>query len=334
MNLFHDRQPDLDINELNAPMPDHDALWNAPTLDAWRKTLIDIHQANPPNSYRPPCSLATLFKQFMKDEIPGKTPILSYVELRLLLHPLQALIYHLNQSLMYFFNAGSQRLLQRLLTQLEEVQFLLKQWYTIANRAGLNDKSSNYRRCNMVMYHLTCLNTVAYFPDIERLARGETHPDTFKESLWTGKRCSEDSAQIWCHCGQVIRYFRQLPATARPYWWSASIYRVALYMWATDLVCQTNRSASKNSANELEKIAVDAHSFDHPSILRYLRQQDSIPTLSYPDGTYMSTASPLDIVKYCIAILEGEATGSRLDDGIEARLSLLWERWSTVRPSG
>lgn len=327
MSLFHDRQPDFDINELNAPVPESDVLWVAPSAEVWHRFLIDIQQSRPHSDGAFRHSLADLFTKFMKSELSESPSPLSFIELRLLLHPLQAMTHQLNKSLMYFFNAGSQRLLQRLLTQLEEVQYLLKQWYAIASRTiGGSDDSSNY--CDMVIYHLTCLNTVTYFPDIEQLSRGDTSPEQFRASLWAGKRCSEDAAQIWCHCGQILRYFRRLPVTSRPFWWNASVYRAALYMWAASLVSRPDTSVMASSETGLGQIAVDALSFDHPSIIRYMRHQDGIPILSGSDGTPTPLDRPSDIIGHCIRILGEQGAGSQFDEGIRARLSLLRERWN------
>lgn len=321
MNLFHDRQPDLDINELNAAIPDRDELWNAPSAEVWLATLNQSRQSR---DFRPQ-SLSRLFNQFMSDEL-GSAGNLSLTDLRLLLHPLQALIYHLNKSLVYFFNSGSQRLLQRLLTQLEEVQYLLKQWYTMSCQTlELSHGPLETGYCNMVIFHLTNLNAITYFPDIERLARGEISTEKFRESLWAGKRCAEESAQIWAHCGQVIRYYRQIPASSRPYWWSASIYRIALCLWATSLASHSSKGICPIDSGE--RIAVDALPFDHPSIVRYLRHQDAIAVLSQPDGSIVWMESPCDIIHHCMTVIKEKLPGTQLDEGICTRLSKFAKRW-------
>ncbi|KAF2871555.1 hypothetical protein BDV95DRAFT_43193 [Massariosphaeria phaeospora] len=325
INLFHDRQPDFDINECNAPIPSGDDLWNARSAEAWH-TLLGEKGQDGQQTPSTPHSLSKLFSLFMSNELSYNVSALSLTELRLLLQPIQALIYHLNKSLVYFFNSGSQRLLQRLLTQLEEVQYLLKQWYSICCRS-LESSETPTGCSNMVMFHLISLNAITYFPDIERLARGEVSPPTFRESLWAGKRCAEEAPQIWCHCGQVIRYFRQMPASARPYWWSAAIYRIALCMWATSLSRNAETSNTVfSSANE--KIVIDTLPFDHPSITRYLRHQDGTPVLSQSNGSLVSLRS-INIIQHCVEVLEEKIPLSQLDEGISARLSAFMQRWST-----
>jgi hypothetical protein len=321
MSLFQDRQPDLEISELNAPMPGSDALWAAPSAETWQKIVIETPHFRS-HALGTQHSLAELFGSFMSGE---RTEPLSLTDIRLLIHPLQALMYHLNKSVVYLYSYGNQRFLQRLSSQLEEVQYLLKEWYALCRqildrREGLDPNGCS----NMIMYHLISLNAITYFPDIERLARGDIPSETFQQSLWAGKRCSEEAPQIWSHCGQVIRHFRQMPAQSRPYWWSASIYRIALCLWATSLSSKTPLYDA--SANGVERVSIDSLPFDHPSIARYLRHGDGCPVLSNSNGSLAILLVPIDIVRHCIELLR-ETARSQVDEGIIARLEAMVERW-------
>lgn len=270
-------------------------------------------------------SPARLFSLFMSNRISDDGTILSLAELRLLLHPLQAMIYHLNKGVFYLFASGGQRPLQRLVAQQEDVQYYLSQWYAISRRCSDNLTPNGY--VNMVMFHLIGLNALTYFPDIERVARGGISPEKFRESLWTGKRCSEEAPQIWCHCGQIIRYFRLMPASNRPHWWNAAIYRVALCMWATRLSNKAGGSRAASSSSRLETIAIDRLQYNDPSIVRYIRHGDGIPNLSQSDGSLVSLGPDIAIVYHCIEVLKEKGPRSQLDDGIINKLSGLIERW-------
>ena len=322
ISLFQDRQPDLEISELNAPVPYSDTLWAAPSAEIWQKIIIEPPRFSSLASGTQH-SLAQLFISFMSGE---RTEPLSLTDVRLLLHPLQALVYHLNKSVVYLYSCGNHRFLQRLSSQLGDVQYLLKEWYTLCRqsldrREGLDPIGGS----NMVMYHLISLNAITYFPDIERLARGDILSETFQQSLWAGKRCSEEASQIWSHCGQVIRHFRQMPAHSRPYWWSASIYRIALCLWATSL--STKTPLFDASANGIERISIDSLPFDHPSISRYLRHGDGCPVLSDPSGSLIILLVPIDIVRHCVGLLR-EMAISKIDEGIIIRLEAMIERWT------
>jgi hypothetical protein len=322
MSLFHDRQPDLEISELNAPMPGSDELWAAPSAEIWQKIVIEIRQSHPHDSGTHH-SLAELFGSFMSGKRIKST---SLTELRLLLHPLQALMYHLNKSVVYLYSCGNQRFQQRLASQLGEVQYLLREWYVLCHQTLDRHEWLDPNGCsNMIMYHLISLNAITYFPDIEKLARGDVLLETFQQSLWAGKRCLEEASQIWGHCGQVIRYFRQMPAQNRPYWWNASIYRIALCLWAASLSSKV--PLYEASASGIERVSIDSLPFDHPSIARYLRHGDGCPVLTNSDGSLAVLLVPIDIVRYCVGLL-GETAQSQFDKEIIARLEVMVERWT------
>jgi hypothetical protein len=322
LSLFHDRQPDLEISELNAPMPGSDELWAATSAEIWHKIVVQNRQSHlhDPGMQH---SLAELFGSFMSGKRVEPT---SLTELRLLLHPLQALMYHLNKSVVYLYSCGNQRFQQRLASQLEEVQYLLKEWYVLCRQALDRRGWLDPNGCsNMIMYHLISLNAITYFPDIEKLARGDVLLEIFQQSLWAGKRCSEEASQIWSHCGQVIRYFRQMPAQNRPYWWNASIYRIALCLWATSL--SSKIPLYEASSSRIERVSIDALSFDHPSIARYLRHGDGYPVLTNSDGSLAVLRMPIDIVQHCVGLLR-ETARSQFDKEIIARLEAMVERWT------
>lgn len=264
-------------------------------------------------------SAAVLFERFINGSLSDSDSTLSLLELRIILHPLQALIYHLNKTFTPFFQSDRQRQLQRFYAQLEDVQLLLRQWYDLAQRSFGNEIPPT---C-LIIYHLISLNAFTYFPDIEKLARGEYSIGEFRASLWAGKRYSEDAAQIWSHSAQVIRVYEALPSCSRPHWWHASIYRVALCMWATGVASEKGKRRFG-----LEHIAVDTLRLGDPSSARFKRHQNGVTVLSNSDGSAMCLDDPLDIVRHCIGLIEVDTSGSRLAGGIKARLELLISRFS------
>ncbi|KAJ4360911.1 uncharacterized protein N0V89_001480 [Didymosphaeria variabile] len=129
INLFYDNPLDLDVNELNSYLPTSEKLWTATSAETWLATYLELLKTNEAQtgSQEHGTSLAMLFKRFINGEL-SRAEDISQLELRLLLHPIQALIYHLYKSFSHCFSSNSQRHLQRFLTQVEEVQYLLKQW--------------------------------------------------------------------------------------------------------------------------------------------------------------------------------------------------------------
>jgi len=328
VNLFHDHQPSLDVENIATPRPASECSWEAMSAQSWLNCYIDARQrelANLGEATSTP-SLANLFAGLVNGELSNKAEEISWLELRLLLHPLQALIYHLNKTSSSNFRPNNQAHWQRFCLQVEEIQHLLKQWYDIAKQNILSGDNISYQGCcAMIVYHLISLNAVTYFPDIERLARGQISMAEFKESIWTERRYVKNLPFIWCHCGQILRYFRMLPKSRRPHWWSASIYRVALSLWATELAKEhiSNKSKPKTL---LKPLSVDTVPFHHPSIVRFLQHEDQIPEISHTDGSPAILNGPVDIIKLNIAFLDEQAPLSKFSQGIRTRLGMLVDR--------
>ncbi|PSR92007.1 hypothetical protein BD289DRAFT_466404 [Coniella lustricola] len=196
MSLFHDTSPLLSISELHCPLPSPEMLWTASNAEQWLagiQTLYGRRTHNlspqlllltPPSSLTP--SLYDLFQDFLHDKLScsssssaatrgnGKTGgssgsstgnsnnnnsnnSLSPQQMRLLLHPLQAMLCHLRQLMSCFSDvlgggcarrsiaAGATRGITKasVHSQLEEVQALLQRWYELAVGAVNSPASSS-----------------------------------------------------------------------------------------------------------------------------------------------------------------------------------------------
>ncbi|KAL2350348.1 hypothetical protein BJ546DRAFT_925501 [Cryomyces antarcticus] len=332
LSLFHDCPPKLAIGDLDTAMPDLDILWHATTAEEWSRGFEEIYGSTQPIIQNPP-SLSDLFRRFMNGQSCEPRLGLSPTQLRLLLHPLQALVCHLHQCVSCFFDGGNHRQAQRLISQLEEAQNLLQQWYALSSRSEQKHNTFSPVTCaNLVIYHLISLNTVTCFSELERLARGEVTHETFRQSFWARARCVEEAAQIWFHCGQVIRLVRLMPEQNKPPWWAAAIYRVALIMWATSIANnKTQTPSSHKSIPPLDEnnFAIDGLVPEHTSIVRYLRYREGVPMLSKRDGTVVSLTASQDVLGHCLDVLNEEESTMRMTEGIKARLARMFERWRT-----
>ncbi|KAF2456248.1 hypothetical protein BDY21DRAFT_58967 [Lineolata rhizophorae] len=330
LSLFHDMPPRLAITELNAAMPDVDALWTARSASSWSKLFDSVYGKSHAETACSPISLYELFRRFMNQE--SYSPLLpepSALQLRLLLHPLQGLVCHLHQCLASLADGESRRQSQRLVTQLEEVRALLGRWYTLYSNGGLMSK--DVEECSpvgcstLVMFHLISLNTTTYFPDVERLARGEISTAKFRQTSLGSIRSMEEAVpQMRFHCGQVIRLLRMLPGRSRPQWWAAALYRVALILWAAAVVSDplaSDHPAMKYIGND--RFPIDAVEPEHPSIVRYLGCREGVATLSKRDGASVSLDSSTSVLSHCLDFLDEEVMATRFTDGIRARLSRL-----------
>ncbi|KAF2837189.1 hypothetical protein M501DRAFT_937797 [Patellaria atrata CBS 101060] len=332
LSLFHDTPPRLSITELNAAMPDADILWQARSADEWSTALEQVYGPYHAGARKNPPSLYEVFRRFMNREILDSQVELTPLQLRLILHPLQALVCHLHQCLSCFAESSTNRQARRLVTQLEEVQSLLQQWYALCCRTMQKATSFDPVTCaNLVVYHLISLNTMTSFPDIERLARREMTEEEWLQTTWARLPMIEEGHQVRFHCGQILRLVRQMPDANKPLWWSAAIYRVALTLWATGIAnAGANTPMSTGSISAIPdgtKFAIDRSLPEDTAILRYLRYRDGIPVLSRRNGSVMPMdAPPADMLGHCLEVLEDDDSSIRLVDGIKNRLARLYQR--------
>jgi hypothetical protein len=334
MSLFHDRPSKLPIAELNAAIPDQDVLWRSGSAEEWSRAYSAIYSSPKASVPRNPPSLKHVFRRFMSRDPQIQGLDFSPTQLRLFLHPLQATVSHLHECLDCFLDAGNDRQSLRLITQLEEVQSILQDWYTMCSRSIEKASPFDPPTCaNLVNYHLISLNTMTNFREMERFARGELQPEEFRHSYWVRVRCIEDAARIWFHCGQVIRLVRVMPKAQQPPWWPAAIYRVAIVMWATSNANMKEQQVApisgRGSSDDI--FIIDGLTPEHPSILRYMRYREGVPVLSRRGGGFLSLEVPENSLKHCLEVLSEELATTRLTEGIQDRLTKLLARRNEMR---
>lgn len=310
-------------------MPDQDVLWRSRSAEEWSRAYNTIYSSPKASVPRNPPSLKHVFRRFMSRDRRIQALDFSPTQLRLFLHPLQATVCHLHECLDCFLDGGNDRQSQRLVTQLEEVQSILQDWYTMCSRAAGKASSFDPATCaNLVSYHLISLNTMTNFREMERFARGELQREDFGLSYWVRIRCVEEATRIWFHCGQVIRLVRVMPKAREPSWWPAAIYRVAIIMWATSNANMKGQQVPPLSGRESsdDTVLIDALTPEHPSILRYIRYHEGIPVLSRRGGGFSSLEVPENTLKHCLEVLSEDTAATRLAEGIKSRLKDLLAR--------
>ena len=330
MSLFSDTAPTLHIVNLQSPMPDADILWQAKSTPDWLTAFENIHSSN----YQTPSSLRDLFTRFVAGEIAESGTVVPPLYLRLLLHPLQTQVCQLRQFLTCLPDGGghakSLRTISKAATKarLEELSMLLQQWYSISKQSASNRQEPCWTTCaNLVMYHLIYLNAITSFKDIEQFARREIVVGPFRHAAWLQTRCIDQAEETSFHCGQILRLIRTMPEQVRPPWWAGAIYRVALTYWANSMANAASRFPTNGQSVEADRpFAIDALAPEDPAIDRYLKYQEGLPMLSKPDGSFISTDIPNNILKYCIDLLE-EDSSMRLTDGIKRKLRIFLAGW-------
>lgn len=357
LSLFHDLSSILSISELETPLPhSNEALFNAPSYAAWSSCL-----ASEP-SRQLPMSLHDLFQDFLHDNIT-QTSYLTPLTLRLLLHPIQTLLYQVRQVLTCFPDVLPNRRAQNrslskasTLTRLDEVQSLLQRWHTLHSSLPSSAPNSVDELCktiNLVIYHLICLNVHTSFPALEALARRApatlAAPNPYWEISLQHKKCIEDSPSALFHCGQIIRLLSSLnsmpsdPSNGplaqpdrRPPWSAIAIYRATLVLWIDVLAKsdpafpQSTQSGSVVTLNELLP--------DDQRLQAWLYNGEGAPMLMGRDGRAIALTKATEVLDLCIDFVDpgvsggenGEGSGKRLAGGIVRKLKVLRENWHGV----
>jgi hypothetical protein len=334
LSFFQDSAPLFSVNEFGAPMPDSDRLWHAKSAAEWSTIFNQVHEFSggysSVGSGARPLSLRDMFRHFLEDEILSQGIELTPLHLRLLLHPLQAMVGQYCQLMSCFSDAvmtngngnGASATSSR--ARSEELQVLLKRWQCLAERYTSAHPMCAMMQASLVMFHLISLNTVTNFPEIERLARKEGMDGTYQQLMWMQKRCIVDVEEAIFHSGQILRLVRAMPANVRPPWWPGAIYRSALVLWTDSL---TNATSSISPSTGLfpvpgPSLAIDSLPPDHPLVVRYLTKREGVPTLSKRDGTQIPLNHSFTVLSHCVEILD-EGVANRFSDGIVNKLQKL-----------
>ncbi|KAK7754701.1 hypothetical protein SLS62_003258 [Diatrype stigma] len=357
LSLFHDTAPLLSVSELLAPLPGPERLWTMTNGEAWLAATQSLYgctaNVNPQLLSTPSLtpSLHDLFQDFLHDNLSrrqGGSP--TPHQLRLLLHPLQALLCQLRQLLSCFSDVllnsrggggGATRTVTKASTllRLEEVQTLLQKWYQLSRAHADRDRDcdgiGDVVRANLALYHLIALNAVTSFPEVERLARRESFDGSYWELSLRHKRCIYQREEAVFHCGQVFRIVtRLMPTDRRPSWWAAALYRATLVLFV-DSVSQLDPSFQKqrggggddggSGGSSCTSVSIDRLLPEDPLLKAYVWKGDGIPVLTRPHGI-VSIENPKDVLGYAIKSLE-EGGSLRMADGIRRKLITLGSNW-------
>lgn len=252
------------------------------------------------------------------------------MQLRLLLHPIQALVHHLHQCIGCFAGDPNNAQAQGLVSQMREVQVVLGDWYNLCRRRmQMEAQPCPILLSNLIMYHLICLNTMTDFSEIERFARGETSQEQFIATSWTRTKLLGSAHRIWFHCGQVMRLVRSIPEMHRPLWMPAAIYRVCLLLWSTGMA---NPPHTMNNFND-SAFPIDDTMPDSPQLLQFLQKQQGTPMLSLRRNQFFSlSSSPAETIAYCLEVMKEEDLNTGFAQGIRNRLDILNHRVKVLSP--
>jgi len=338
LSLFHDTAPILSITELQTPLPCSERLWRAQTPVEWFDSVQDTYaNANNPeyhSSAHPQdgFSLSHLFQDMLRDELELKNRQLSPLTLKLLLHPLHSQVCHLGQLLSCFYGMHDNQHSTRPITtastlmRLEEVQSSLQKWYELCMMNAKSSPECPITNGSLVLYHLISLNTVSYFPEIERLVRKDGFDGLSWENALRSRQFIYKPESAHFHCGQILRIISCMPKMGRPPWWSAAIYRVTMTLWVSSI---SRAYADPENREKGPVVMINSVTPDDPSLKAYLCNLQGVPALLRRDGSYTQLGNPDDVLTYCLTLID-EGVPTRFSDGIRRKLRRVLRNWKST----
>jgi hypothetical protein len=337
LSLFHDTSPILSITDLQTPLPCSERLWRAQNSVEWLETIQETYSNASSPEYHSSThphdglSLSHLFQDMLRDELEMKNRRLSPLRLKLLLHPLQSMVCHLGQLLSCFYGMHDNQHNTRPITtastlmRLEEVQSFLQKWYELCMINSKADPDCNITNGSLVLYHLISLNTVTYFPEIERLVRKEGFDGLSWESALRSKQFIYKPESAIFHCGQVLRIISNMPQGRRPPWWSAALYRVTMILWVSGI----SQAYSDDSREKGSVFMINSVTSDDPAVKAYLTNLLGVPALLRRDGSFTQLGNPDDVLTHSLTVLD-EGVATRFSDGIRRKLQNVLRNWKAT----
>ncbi|KAN0099839.1 hypothetical protein V8E51_013614 [Hyaloscypha variabilis] len=337
LSLFHDTAPILSITELGAPMPGSDFLWYAKDPIEWLaalQTAAGTNWTSPTSLPTPPVqpSLCDLFQDLLNES--RRYGQLSPFELRLLLHPIQSLLFHLRQVSSCFSDLFSSRRGSRTLTKtstllrLEEIQSLLQKWYELST-SNLNTKPNCLiTQANLVLYHLISLNAITSFPETERLARRDAFDGSSRDLHARYKRCIHQPEEAVFHAGQIIRLLCGMPKAGQPYWWSAALYRATMILWVESLFRldqDTLAGFETSSRGGGEVFPVNMVMEDDALVSAWLGNGEGIPVLRHGEREFKLL--PEEVLGFGVRVIGEGGQSLRVSEGMARKLQMLAANW-------
>jgi len=337
LSLFHDTSPILSIGDLQTPLPCNDSLWRSKSSEEWLKMMQETYPRSSNMEFHShiypteDLSLSHLFQDLLRDETETKPRKLSALYLKLLLHPLQNLVYPLGQLLSCFYGIHDNQLgtpshtTASTLLQLEEVQSLLHKWYDLAMHNHRIDSDCPVTNSSLVLYHLVYLNTVTYFPGVERVVRREDSNGHSWESELQSKKFIYHSDKAVFHALRVFMLISKWPKSGRAPWWSAALYRAAMILWVDRISRSYRRDGYDNEKVEL----LNSDTCNDLAIKEYLSESSCTLYTGTRGGDCAKPGLPEEILLHCVSLLE-DGVSSRFSDGIKRKLQTVLKIWKAV----
>ncbi|KAI4694334.1 hypothetical protein J4E81_006551 [Alternaria sp. BMP 2799] len=346
ISLLHDLPPILSINDLQVPLPQDNEMWHASSYNEWlERSGANGHKPGPcnaakfgawlekqgsigPRSGHTTPSLNGLFRSFLQGRLVVADDVPLH-HLRLLLHPILAMVLE-QQQLLRIFDADEPsnryRVLSKIkiLGRLQETQDLLQDLATLLSRSKASsvkddDGEVTPTDCvSMIMLHLVSLNVFTSIPEIEKCAKEEPPmSETARADMWRWARHPEGERYVLFHAGQIFRLIDRSSVDARPTWWPVALYRAAMSCWSL-------RSWDRTSSSAAVECGIDALLPSEEEC--FLNTTTGTPVVTLDDKRRLPILEGNNSLQYCISKLESHPTHCSRNVTEKARYFLT--RWS------
>jgi hypothetical protein len=263
-----------------------------------------------PRSAHTTPSLHGLFRSFLQGRLVVGDDLPLH-HLRLLLHPILAMVLE-QQQLLRIFDADEPsnryRVLSKIkiLGRLQETQDLLQDLATLLTRSKAPNVEADQGPAppgdciSMIMLHLVSLDVFTSIPEIEKCAREDPPTsDVARAEMWRWARHPEAERYVLFHAGQIFRLIDKSSMGARPIWWPVALYRAALSCWSL-------RSLDRPSKSGAVEVGIDALS---PAEEEYfLNTTTGTPVVTLDDKRRLPILEGNNSLQYCISKLDSHPT--------------------------
>ncbi|KAI0514485.1 hypothetical protein F5B22DRAFT_229336 [Xylaria bambusicola] len=341
LSLFHDGAPVITVSELCTPLPGPEQLWMSGNADQWMAAMQSNINCPPANAsaqllgaplLEP--TLFALFQEFLHNNSESqKWGALTPHRLRLLLHPLQSLLWYQRELKCYLPDTYKLRAMPSKsvderppMEHQADTQNLLQRWYKLSRNYFQAHPKCVVSKTNLVLFHLISLNVVTNFSAIEKLAQRED------SAAKHGPYIHRIEETVY-HCGQVVSLMRAIPVDRRPLWWSAALYRALLILWVYSIL-RGDASFLQNSETGIP-LVIDKVAIDDEALYNYMWKEGpkAVPVLSGPSNSTVNLDNPLNVLNYAVKMID-EGNSSRFSDGIKRKLVELAKAWNKSSPPG
>lgn len=311
----------------------------APDARQWREVLSSFSEGGDED---PGCSLSELFSLFAEDRLYDLGRNLNVMEMRLLLHPLHALVSNYSQ-ITASLNVRSKRNQNRPdkirpshSQTFDEIHSLCRRWLIIFETIDIQGaRLTVVARATLVQYHLISINLLCSFKTFESFSRREGPENVVNFACSVQETLGVHLPELLAHCGQILRLVRSSDVKLRPPWWSVAVYRAGLVLW----VCSITRKyflrrtgqGQLNSSGPPVVLDGAAGLFD-PALSRYLLSGVGRPCLTCPTDSesLVYVDHPRSVLQVCIEAFGRGLRLWRLTRGLQCKMETLYGDWDEI----